>query len=151
MRLTFLFVLTLLCTPAYGQLSVGVAPISIPAWGKAENIHMIEASYSYFGLHYFVTRQSVQEPVEIPYKPTYRTSIDHNAALSFRYPIARFFRLGLISFVDKFPEPNASRVNLWMDIGVDIWRLRISYAHISNAFMAPVNTGYDSISISIRL
>src|SRR5690625_1743431 len=151
MKLYLMLLFTLLCTPAYGQFSVSVAPVSHQAWGRAENVHMTEISYDGLGLHYFLQYGEAPDPVQPPLLMTYSKRYSHNAAISYRYRVFDFLRVGIISFIDQFPEPDASRINLWIDAGVDIWRFRLSYVHISNAFMAPVNTGYDAISLSFNL
>lgn len=150
MKYVVLAITLLFTVPAHSQVSIGVSPVSMPAWGKAEGVHMAEISYSGLGFHYFIQSEKVNV-ADVPLKPRLKNRYYHNPAISFRYPVLKFFRVGAIAFTKQFPEANASRLNLWLDAGVDIGRLRLSYVHISNVFLAPINTGYDAISVALRL
>lgn len=88
---------------------------------------------------------------QILHAPQIRTEFRHNAALSYRHPVFEYFRIGLISFLYEFPEPEGSRLNLWLGASYDIGRFRLSYNHISNAWTGADNLGYDSISITYRI
>lgn len=147
-----LFILLLIPAPCLAQFSVGIAPTSIPAWGRAEGVRMAEISYASFGLHFFLQPEEVAHAKEsLVLVPSIRTEYHHNAAISYRHSFFEHFRIGLISFLYEFPEPEGSRLNLWLGVGYDIGRFRFSYNHISNAFMGKSNLGYDSLSVSFRL
>lgn len=134
----------------YSQISIGIAPISVAGLGKAENVHMMEIAYGYFGAHYFLRSEEIIQYPNPPLSLNIYIHYHHNLALSYRYPFTDYLRVGVISFTGNFPEPSGGKLNLWVDIGVDISRIRVSYIHISNAFRYESNLGYDAVLVSLR-
>ena len=130
----------------YGQIGIGH---SVPLWGKTVETAEISYQVDRYSVHYFHNYSPDSYINEIGLQDYLNSTF----AISARAIHKKHLSLGLIATNKPFPTNLSTYLNLLLEIKIPLNRLELSYRHISNGFglIHPVNHGYDSISLRIKL
>lgn len=139
-----IFSLIFLCIPYLIQAqSISIAPNSMVVWGRTMNTSVFSFNYESVGIHYFYNRETRYDPSGARTRSAVGLSVK---------PIHyKNFKAGFITFNREFPTVNTTSFNFWLEFGIDIGRVNVSYNHISNAFIGKENLGIDFINLSYKL
>ena len=141
-----LIILLLLSTPVSAQIGIGH---SVKFWGRTVETAEIYYQVDRFSLHYFHNYSTDSYINEIGLQD----HLNSTFAISARAIHKKHLSLGLIATNKPFPTNLSTYLNFIAELKLPFNRFEISYRHISNGFglIHPVNHGYDSFSLRIKL
>lgn len=148
-----ILILLVFPTVMYSQ-SISISPTSFKGWGQTPGISELSVSYKNVSIHYFYAYRKYYGYYEQGGELEYAGHSQSTFAISY-IPVNIYdvVRAGVMLTEKGFPLENGTKLNFWLEGGVDVNRFRLSYVHISNGFgiLHTINPGMDLIRLTVNL